>query len=106
MKQYKLVVFVPDDAAAVVRDAMTAAGAGKIGNYTHVTFTSTGVGRFKPEQGANPAIGAVGKLEAVAEQRIETVCMADCLKQVVRAIRDAHPYEEPAIDVYPIEVLD
>ncbi len=104
-KQYKIVVYVPEDHADRLREAMGDAGAGKIGNYSHCTFTIKGTGRFKPEEGANPTIGAVGTLEEVAEDRIETVCEADKLQDVMKAIRDVHPYEEPATDVYPIEVL-
>src|SRR5204863_6758821 len=104
-KRYKLVVYVPETHADAVREAMGGAGAGRIGNYTHCTFTIRGTGRFRPEAGAKPAIGEVGKLEAVAEERIETVCGADVLRAVLDAIRRAHPYEEPATDVYPIEVI-
>ena len=106
MKKYKIVVYVPEDHADELRQAMGNAGAGEIGNYTHCTFTVKGTGRFKPGQGANPTIGDVGKLEEVAEDRIETVCNEAKLKQVLQAIKDAHPYEEPATDVYPIEVID
>ena len=106
MKKYKIVVYVPEDHADQLREAMGNAGAGKIGNYTHCTFTVKGTGRFKPGEGANPTIGNVGKLEEVAEDRIETVCNETKLKQVLKAIKNAHPYEEPATDVYPIEVID
>ncbi len=82
------------------------AGAGKIGNYEFCTFTSKGTGRFKPIAGANPTIGEVGKLEATEEERIETVCSEEKLKDVLKAIKEVHPYEEPATDVYPIEVID
>ncbi|MFL5297194.1 MAG: hypothetical protein ACJ798_12505 [Phenylobacterium sp.] len=104
-KRYKLVVYVPETHADAVREAMGGAGAGRIGNYTHCTFTVRGTGRFRPEAGAKPAVGEVGGLEAVAEERIETVCEADVLRPVLDAIRQAHPYEEPATDVYPIEVI-
>ncbi|HVU80134.1 MAG TPA: YqfO family protein [Candidatus Paceibacterota bacterium] len=106
MKRYKMVVYVPESHADQLREAMGNAGAGKIGNYTHCTFTIKGTGRFKPEEGANPTIGEVGKLEAVAEDRIETVCEESVLKDVLAAIRKVHPYEEPATDVYPIEVVE
>jgi len=104
-KRYKVVVYVPESHADALREAMGRAGAGVIGSYTHCTFTIKGTGRFKPEEGANPTIGEVGKLEEVAEDRIETVCAGDKLQDVLKAIRDAHPYEEPATDVYPIEVV-
>jgi hypothetical protein len=104
-ERYKIVVYVPEDHADMLREAMGAAGAGKIGNYSHCTFTSKGTGRFRPEEGARPTIGEVGNLEEVAEDRIETVCEEENLNAVLKAIRDVHPYEEPATDVYLIESL-
>jgi hypothetical protein len=106
MKMYKIVVYVPEDHAEALRMAMGDAGAGKIGNYSNCTFTIKGIGRFKPEDGAHPTIGEVGKLEEVSEDRIETVCAEDKLRAVLAAIRAVHPYEEPATDVYPIEVVE
>ena len=106
MKQYKIVVFVPTTDADQLREAMGNAGAGQIGNYSHCSFSVKGVGRFRPRAGANPTIGEVGKLEAVEEERIETVCSEDRLKDVLKAIRAAHPYEEPATDVYRLEVIE
>ncbi len=104
-KRYKIVVYVPEGHAPKLREAMAVAGAGIIGNYTHCSFTIKGTGRFKPNERANPTIGEAGKLEEVAEDRIETVCEADKLQGVLAAIRANHPYEEPATDVYPIEVI-
>jgi hypothetical protein len=106
MKTYKIVVYVPAAHGEAVRRAMGEAGAGRIGNYDYCSFTVTGTGRFRPLAGANPSIGAVGRLETVEEERIETVCAEDRLRPALEAIRTAHPYEEPAIDVYPIEVVD
>ena len=99
-------LYVPQSHAEQLREAIGNAGAGKIGNYSHCTFTIQGTGRFKPLEGANPTIGEIGKLEEVTEDRIETICEADVLKDVLKAIKDAHPYEEPATDVYPIEVFE
>lgn len=104
--RYKIVVYVPESDADKLREAMGNAGAGKIGNYSHCTFTIKGTGRFKPLEGANPTIGEVGKLEEVAEERIETVCEGEKLSAVLKAIKDVHPYEEPATDVYPIEIFE
>ena len=101
----KIVIFVPETYTDIVREAMGTAGAGKIGNYTHCTFSSKGVGRFKPEAGANPHIGEVGKYEEVIEERIETVCEREKLQEVIKAIKEVHPYEEVALDVYPLENL-
>lgn len=106
MKKFKIVVYVPESHADALREAMGNAGAGKIGNYSHCTFSIKGTGRFKPESGANPTIGEVGKLEAVPEERIETVCSEEKLQGVLKAIKETHPYEEPATDVYPIELVE
>jgi hypothetical protein len=105
-KIMKLVTYAPVDAAERVRDVMGKAGAGKIGNYSHCTFSMRGMGRFKPEKGADPSIGEVGELEAVEEERIETVCEYERLKDVINAIKSVHPYEEVPIDVYPIELVE
>ncbi len=99
----KIVVFVPGLHADAVREAMGKAGAGKIGNYTFCSFSSKGVGRFKPEEGANPVIGKIGRLEFVEEERIEAVCNREQIKEVVSAIKKVHPYEEVAFDIYPLE---
>jgi hypothetical protein len=79
------------------------AGGGNIGNYSFASFSARGVGRFKPEAGANPAIGEIGKLEEVEEERIEFSCADELVSGVVAAIKKAHPYEEPVIDIYSLE---
>ncbi len=99
-------MYVPESHSEALREAIGNAGAGVIGNYTHCTFTIKGTGRFKPVEGANPTIGEVGKLEEVQEERIETVCTGDKLQAILKAVKDVHPYEEPATDVYPIEVFE
>lgn len=104
-KNVKIVVFVPETHADIIREAMGKAGAGKIGNYSYCSFSSKGLGRFKPEEGANPAIGIVGELESVEEERIETVCERSNIDNVIKAIKAVHPYEEVALDVYPLEEL-
>jgi len=104
-KNVKIVVFVPESHTDMVREAIGKAGAGKIGNYTFCSFSSKGVGRFKPENGAHPAIGEVGNLESVQEERIEFVCDRSLVKDVIVAIKDTHPYEEVALDIYPLEEL-
>ncbi len=102
----KLVVFVPLSHADVVRQSIGESGAGKIGNYSFCTFSSKGFGRFKPEAGANPAIGKVGKLEEVEEERIEVACPKEMAQEVIAAIKRVHPYEEVALDIYPMLVLE
>ena len=99
----KIVVFVPVAHADVVREAMGNAGAGKMGNYTFCFFSTKGTGQFKPEEGAHPAIGVIGNVERVEEERIETVCERSNLQQVIAAIKEVHPYEEIPIDVYALE---
>lgn len=105
-KRYKIVAYVPQSHADGLRDAMGQAGAGRIGNYSHCTFSIVGTGRFRPEEGANPAVGSVGAMEETVEERIETVCEGSVLRDVLDAIRRVHPYEEPATDVYPIEIFE
>jgi len=97
---YKLVVFVPVDAVEKVSNAIFAAGAGAIGNYSHCGFNAEGTGTFLPQKGARPAIGTKGKLEKVVETRFETVVPADKLDAVITAMQKAHPYETPAFDVF------
>jgi len=96
----KIIVHVPVDSVEIVLKAMGDAGAGKIGDYTHCSFSSQGYGRFLPLPGAQPTIGQVGKLEKVAEERIEMTCEKALLADVVAAIKKVHPYEEPTYDVY------
>lgn len=98
----KIVVTVPPAQANLVREAMGKAGAGKLGHYQYCSFSVKGLGRFMPLTGAKPAIGKVGKLETVVEERIETICFKKDLKKVIKAIKKAHPYEEPMIDIYPL----
>lgn len=105
-KRYKIVTFVPEEYGDRLREAMGNAGAGKIGNYSHCLFTTKGRGTFKPLAGANPVTGEVGKIEEVIEDKIETVCELDKLDDVIIAIKEAHPYEEPAVDVYLIDVFE
>ena len=95
----KIVTFAPHEDAGRIRDAMTAAGAGRIGDYDSCTFTVEGEGRFRPLDGATPAVGRVGEVEVVAESRIEAVVPRDRRDAVVAALRAVHPYEEPAYDV-------
>ncbi|MCG8402069.1 MAG: Nif3-like dinuclear metal center hexameric protein [Firmicutes bacterium] len=99
----KLVVFVPVDYAGAVREALGRAGAGWIGNYSHCTFNLRGTGTFRPREGANPFTGAVGELEQVEEIRLETVVRREETRRVLEAMREAHPYEEVAYDLYPLE---
>jgi dinuclear metal center YbgI/SA1388 family protein len=98
----KLVTFVPHENAEEVRAAITSAGAGRIGDYDSCTFTSEGEGRFRPLAGATPAIGRVGEAEVVGESRVEAVVARGHRREVLQALREVHPYEEPAYDVFEL----
>ena len=100
---YKVAVHVPVEHADKMRQVIGEAGGGKIGNYSYASFSVRGIGRVKPESGAHPAVGEMGVFEEVEEERIEFVCNEDCLDRVLTAVRSAHPYEEPAIDVVKLE---
>jgi dinuclear metal center YbgI/SA1388 family protein len=95
----KLVVFVPVEKADAVIDALAAAGAGRLGDYDRCAWTTQGIGTFRPNPGARPAIGQVGAVEQVHETRVEMVVPRADRYAVLAALRAAHPYEEPAFDL-------
>lgn len=99
---FKIVTYAPVKDAAKVRAAMGDAGAGVLGNYHHASFSTRGIGRFTPSEGAHPAIGEVGKAEEVEEERIEVICQKEKIKDVVAAIKSIHPYEEVPIEIYQL----
>jgi hypothetical protein len=98
----KLVWFVPAEALDATRDAVFAAGAGVIGEYERCSWFTAGTGTFLAGAGADPAVGSVGAEEHVPEYRVETVVPDERIDAVVAALRAAHPYEEPAFDLYPL----
>jgi dinuclear metal center YbgI/SA1388 family protein len=100
----KLVAHVPDAAVERVLDALTAAGAGRIGAYERCAWSTAGTGTFRPLPGAQPTTGEVGRVEHVAEQRLEVVLPRALRRGVLQALRSAHPYEEPAYDL--LELVD
>ena len=97
--QYKLVTFVPEKDVEAVSRALFDAGAGRIGDYSSCSFRMPGTGTFFGEEGTNPAVGQSGKLERADEIRIETVVPISKIEEVIRALRQSHPYEEPAFDL-------
>ena len=101
---FKLVVFVPCSHHDLVLQALFCAGAGSIGNYTHCSFNMNGTGTFVSKEGAQPYIGKRGEMEHVEEVRIETVVSRSLRTPVVQAMLKAHPYEEVAYDLYPIDI--
>lgn len=98
----KLVVFVPPEALDAVRDALFSAGAGRIGDYARCSWYTEGTGTFFAGEEADPAIGERGREERVPELRLETVFPLERQAEVVAALRAAHPYEEPAFDLYQL----
>ncbi|MBI0576374.1 Nif3-like dinuclear metal center hexameric protein [Neobacillus cucumis] len=99
----KIVVFVPKSHEEQVRKALGNAGAGFIGNYSHCSFTTDGTGRFLPGEDTKPYLGVPGQLEEALEVRIETIIPEHLLKKAISGMIKAHPYEEVAYDVYPVE---
>lgn len=103
MARYKLVFTVPLPDADKVRKAVGEAGAGKSDKYAFSSFSVRGTGRFLPLAGADPSIGEVGKMEEVEEERVECHIEEEHVDAVIAALKDAHPYEEIAFDLYKVE---
>lgn len=99
-KIVKMQTFCPVEASDRVRKAIGDAGAGKMENYSHCSFVTSGFGHFLPLSGANPAIGEVGTPETVEEYKIEFICEIEKVKDVIAAIKKVHPYEEVPIDIF------
>lgn len=102
MKLVKIVTFVPIKYADKIRQAMGNAGAGLLGNYHHASFSTKGIGRFIPSQGARPVIGKVGEFTEVEEEKIEVICDKEKVKNVLSAIKSTHPYEEVPMEIYQL----
>lgn len=102
---YKLAFFVPESHLDVVKAAVFSTGAGKIGDYQECCWQVLGQGQFRPMASAAPFIGNAGMLEQVDEFRVELVCQDALIKEAVAALKQAHPYEEPAYDVWKLAEL-
>lgn len=102
---YKLGFYVPESHLEAVKQALFAAGAGRIGNYDSCCWQCPGQGQFRPLAGSRPFLGKQGNIETVAEYRVEMVCAEHLLGKAVAALRAAHPYEEPAMDVVRLEPI-
>lgn len=102
-REIKIVTFVPEGDLERVRGALASAGAGIIGEYEMCSFASTGQGTFMGKAGSRPAIGKAGHFETVHERRLEMVCSRKALPLALETLRQLHPYEEPAVDIYPLE---
>ena len=100
---YQLVVYIPETHTEAVKQVMFAAGAGRQGNYDLCSWQVKGEGQFRPLDGSQPFLGNVGSVETVSEYRVEMLCDDNCLKKVIAALQQSHPYEEPAFDIIPLE---
>jgi hypothetical protein len=98
----KLVIFVPVEHEEKLRLAVGEAGAGKIGKYDFCSFVTKGTGHYRPLQGSTPFQGEEGGIENAEEYKIETVCYEKDLPKILKAMREAHPYEEIAYDIFPL----
>ena len=99
---FKICVYVPEKSVETVKQALFDAGAGRIGNYDSCCWQTEGTGQFRPLAGSNPAIGSQGEVEFVREVKIELVCEDELVARAVQALRDSHPYEEPAFDIWQL----
>ena len=103
INRVKIGVPIPVENVEEIRNAICEAGAGQIGtNYVECSMTEKCIGTFRPVNNANPFIGEKNKLEFVNEDKLEVICEVDKVKEVVKVLREVHPYEEPAIDIYPL----
>lgn len=97
---YAICVYIPESHLEKVREAMFAAGAGRIGNYDSCSWQVLGQGQFRPLENANPSIGSIGSLEQVKEWKLDLTCREDLIHNVIRAMKAAHPYETPAYHIW------
>lgn len=100
---YKLSFYVPEANLEPVKKAVFSTGAGRIGNYDFCCWQVLGLGQFRPLEGSDPHIGQQGEVEIVPEWKVELVCSDELIRQAVSAMKHAHPYEEPAYDVWKLE---
>lgn len=105
MPMYKLCYFVPASHLEATKNALFVAGAGRIGDYDCCAWQCRGQGQFRPLDGSQPFLGQSGELEKVDEYRVELVCEDSAIRAAIAALRRAHPYEEPAYDVFRMEDL-
>ncbi|CAM3738990.1 putative GTP cyclohydrolase 1 type 2 [Pseudomonas reidholzensis] len=97
---YKLALFVPASHVEVVKAAVFAAGGGRIGDYEHCAWQTLGQGQFRPMDGSQPFLGQAGQVEVVDEWKVELVVADELIAQVVAALKQSHPYETPAYEVW------
>ncbi len=100
---YKLNFYVPQDAKESVKEALFALGVGRYNNYDRCSFETLGMGQFRAINNANPAIGSLHKLEKIQEYKVEMICEAKLIKEAIRTLKEVHPYEEVAYEVFSME---
>ena len=100
---YKLCFYVPEAQLADVKEALFSVGVGRIGSYDQCCWQSKGVGQFRALNGSDPFIGDINQLEVLEEYKVEMVCENHLIKEAINMLRQAHPYEEPAIDVWELD---
>jgi len=105
MKYIQITVNTPLEYGDKVRKAISESGAGVYGNYSNCSFSTKGIGYSLPNEGANPSIGEIGKIELIEEERILTFCKEEVFQKVIEAIKTSHPYEEPLITYWPVEII-
>lgn len=103
---YQLIVYVPAIHAEELKNALFDAGAGHYENYDRCCWECPGTGQFRPLEGSNPAIGHHGIIEKVEEIKIETICTGEVIMHVLKALKEAHPYEEPAYGVIRLQTME
>ena len=100
---YKLNFYVPSNEKEAVKEALFEIGAGKFENYEHCSFETLGIGQFKPMSNADPYIGKIGEVERVEEYKVEMICQDDLITLAIKTLKEAHPYEEVAFEVFKME---
>ncbi|HRZ28416.1 MAG TPA: YqfO family protein [Spirochaetota bacterium] len=100
---YKLCFYVPDSHLERVKEALFKSGAGRIGNYDCCAWQVKGQGQFRALEGSNPFIGRINEVETVSEYKVEMVFEDRLREQIIRALKESHPYEEPAYDIWRLE---
>jgi len=100
---YKLCFYVPEAYLGEVKEALFRIGVGRIGNYDQCCWQSKGLGQFRALNGSNPFVGNVNEIEVLEEYKVEMVCDNHLIKEAIIALRQAHPYEEPAIEVWEMD---
>jgi structural toxin protein (hemagglutinin/hemolysin) RtxA len=101
-QMYAFCFTVPESELEKVKEAIFAAGAGKIGKYSHGSWQVLGEGQFKPLPGSQPAIGEINKIEKIKEYKVETICQRRYLKKIIKALKKTHPYETPSYQFWKI----